>query len=198
MDPLTIALLAGGAGGIWWMRKKHPEKLPKFLQPKGMQAGGAASAKAAAVQGVVNTSAPTPHPTAGLDPNMSTSDVASANQMLATATDANAVYAMASSYSEKNFVKTSQALIAKADALSHAKAAGASDAELLHSMMTAGPTANQVAEQARQAGATVSVNPDTGTIHSEYTTPGSPAGESLAQQAGVTEGTSSFFGNIAS
>lgn len=149
MDPVTIAFLIATAGGLFWLREKKPGLLPKFLQPKAIAAAGPAVAKQAAISNAVAASTPTPSPAVGLDPGMTTAQIAAANQALSSSTDADALYQMASQYSQENFVKTSQALIAKADAITQAKKQGASDNELFSQMMaqTAGMMPSQQSGQ---------------------------------------------------
>jgi hypothetical protein len=162
MDPFTLALIAAGLGGFY-VYKKRPDLLPKALQPK---------AKAVALDKVVQTSAAaTPHATAGMDPGMTTADVAAANQLLASSKDASAMNAMASSLSEAGHNNTAKALIAKADSLGAAKASGASDDDIYKAMMAAGNANQTVASQTLASamasqGATVTTSPS-GTIHSE-------------------------------
>lgn len=125
-----------GLAGAGYVYKKKPEWLPKALRP------AAADKRIAALKAVKYTSAPTPSATAGLDPNMATAEVAAANGLLSAGTDAAAMYAMASDYSERGYVRTSEALIAKADAVSAAQKHGADDASLL-AQMNAATTAGE-------------------------------------------------------
>lgn len=120
-----------GALGVGYVYKKKPEWLPKAIRP------ASADKKIAALHAVKYTSAPTPAATAGMDPNMATAEVAAANGLLSGGTDASAMYAMASDYSEKNYHATSEALIAKADAITAAQKHGADDAALLAQMQAA-------------------------------------------------------------
>lgn len=136
MSPL---LWLGAALGGAYVYKKKPQYLPAFLQPKGH------AAKVAALGKVTATSNPTPSATAGLDPNMASAEVAAANGLLQNSVDPAALYAMASSYSEKGYNATARALIAKADALSKAKAHGADDDELFAQMMAATGATNDAA-----------------------------------------------------
>ncbi len=142
MNPLVII---GAVAGAAWVYKKKPEILPKFLQPKDH------AKKVAALGAVTATSAPTPSHMAGLDPNMSSTEVASANGLLQNSSDPAALYAMASDYSERGYNATARALISKADALSAAKKHGASDDEVFNQMMAAsggGSTATSAAANA--------------------------------------------------
>ena len=125
-----------GALGVGYVYKKKPEWLPKALRP------AAADKRIAALKAVKATSSPTPAATAGMDPNMATAEVAAANGLLSGGTDASAMYAMASDYSEKGYVRTSEALIAKADAITAAQKHGADDAALL-AQMNAATTAGE-------------------------------------------------------
>lgn len=129
MNPLVII---GAVAASAYVYKKKPEILPKFLQPKGH------ANKVAALGAVTATSVPTPSAMAGLDANMSSAEVASANGLLQNGTDPSALYSMASDYSGKGYNATAKALIAKADALSAAKGHGASDDEVFNQMMAAG------------------------------------------------------------
>jgi hypothetical protein len=128
MNPLVII---GAVAGAAYVYKKKPEILPKFLQPKDH------AKKVAALGAVTATSAPTPSALHGLDANMTSAEVASANGLLSNGTDPSALYAMASDYSERGHVETAKALIAKADAISAAKKHGADDDEVFKQMMAA-------------------------------------------------------------
>lgn len=125
-----------GLAGAGYVYKKKPEWLPKALRP------ASADKKIAALHAVKASSTPTPSATAGMDANMATAEVAAANGLLSGGTDASAMYAMASDYSEKGYVKTSEALIAKADAITAAQKHGADDASLL-AQMNAATTAGE-------------------------------------------------------
>jgi len=125
-----------GLAGAGYVYKKKPEWLPKAIRP------AAADKRIAALSAVKATSVPTPASTAGMDPNMATAEVAAANGLLSGGTDASAMYQMASDYSEKGYVRTSEALIAKADAITAAQKHGADDAALL-AQMNAATTAGE-------------------------------------------------------
>lgn len=128
MSPLAwIGLAAAGA----YVYKKKPEWIPAPLRPKH------GDKKVAALTKVAIASQPTPSPTAGLDPNMTTAEVHAANGLLAGSTDASAMYAMASDYSARGYVRTSEALIQKADAVEAAKKHGADEGALYDQMMAA-------------------------------------------------------------
>lgn len=134
-------ILGLGAGSVWvW--KKHPDWLPKPLRPSAR--------KNLALAAVTRTSNPTPSATAGLDPGMSSAEVAAANGLLQQSSDPDALYAMASDYSARDFVKTSEALIAKADALKLAQQHGASDDEIYAQMMAATGATNAAATDVSQ------------------------------------------------
>ena len=149
MTPLAwIGLAAAGA----WVYKKKPEWIPAPIRPKH------GDKKVAALANVQAASRPTPSPTAGLDPNMSSAEVHAANALLASGTDSAAMYSMASDYSSKGYVKTSEALIQKADAIETAKKHGADDQALQDQMMAA---AN--AGAAGGAAGTVTTTAPTGT-----------------------------------
>lgn len=132
MSPAAWFALIAGA----YIYKKKPEWIPAPIRPKH------GDKKVAALANVQATSRPTPAPTAGLDPNMSSAEVASANGLLGGGTDSAAMYAMASSYSEKGYVNTAEALIKKADAIETAKKHGADD-DALQAQMNAAATAGE-------------------------------------------------------
>ena len=117
MPLLLIALLAAGGYAVY-EKKKNPNWNPL---------ASITGQKSAALSKVAQTSTPTPASTAGLDPNMTSAQVAAANSLLAAGSDSAAMYSLASDYSNAGFVNTAKALIAKADAVSQAKTAGAAD-----------------------------------------------------------------------
>lgn len=132
MGPLAwIGLAAAGT----YVYKKKPQWIPAALRPKSAQ-------KNVALGRVTETTKSTPHPSAGMDPDMTSGQVAAANGMLTTGTDPAPLYQMASDYSALGFIKTSEALIAKADALAEARKHGAEDDELV-AQMNAAVTASQ-------------------------------------------------------
>lgn len=149
MSAVPWILAAIGAGYVY---KKKPEWLPSAIRPKS------ASRKIAALGAVSATSRPTPAPTAGLDPNMTSAEVAAANGLLAGSADAGAMYAMASDYSGRGYVKTAEALIQKADAVSAAKTHGADDEALYAQMMAA--TGSSTATQAAASSVPGARNPN--------------------------------------
>lgn len=144
MSPLVWI---GGALGAAYVYKKKPQYLPHFLQPKDH------AKKVAALGHVTATSNPTPAATAGLDPHMSTQEIAAANGLLQNSADPAALYQMASDYSEKGYVATAKALIAKADAVSAAQKHGASDEEIFQQMMAATGATNAAATAVPGVGA---------------------------------------------
>ena len=121
--PIWLLLALGGGGYYVYKKKKDPSWSPM----KGHALGKVKKTSAAA----------TPSPTVGLDPGMTSEQVAAVNAALSSATDPAPVYALASQLSD-TAPNSAKALIAKADALSAAKAQGASDAQVLQAMMTAG------------------------------------------------------------
>lgn len=136
MTPLVWLGLLGASAYVY---KKKPQWIPAPLRPKSAK-------KDVALHQVVATSQPTPSIALtpdgppvlhGLDEGMTSSQVAAANGLLASAITPEPVYAMASDYSGLGFLKTSEALIAKADALAEAKKHGAEDHELQQQMNTA-------------------------------------------------------------
>lgn len=128
MPWLLILALGGGGYYVYDKKKKNPNWSPL---------AALTGKKKAALEKVKATSTPTPAVTAGLDPNMTSGQVAQVNAALAGATDPAPVYAMASDLSSA-YPNSATALIAKADALQAAKASGASDSELLQNMLAAG------------------------------------------------------------
>lgn len=122
MNPWTLLLV--GIGGTWYLRKYHPTLLPAVLRPT------TTPAQAAAVASVAQASVPTPSPTAGLDPGMSSVEVATANQALASSSDPNQLSELGAVYGMFGYVNTSKALLAKANAISVAMAAGAQAASV--------------------------------------------------------------------
>lgn len=150
MTPVAwIALLGAGA----YVYKKKPQWIPAAIRPKSLQ-------KDVALAKVAATTKSTPHAGAGMDPGMTSAQVAAANGMLTSATDPSPVYAMASDYSGLGFVKTSEALIAKAEALAEARKHGAEDDELLAQMRAASSHPSASAQQAfAQAAQEPGINP---------------------------------------
>jgi hypothetical protein len=116
-------LIAATALGLW-KRHENPHWTPfstVFATPRQLNE---------ALERVRFTSVPTPTPTAGLDPGMSSDQVQSINVTLSSETDIGKIHQEAATAKALGLENTSKALKAKADAVAAAKAKGATDTDV--------------------------------------------------------------------
>lgn len=123
MGPLAIVAL-GGAIYYIYEKQKNPAWSP-FTQLLSTPVD-----KVVALEKVKVTSVPTPSPTVGLDPHMTTDQVKQVNQTLTSETDPKKIAAHAIALGAVGHENSSMALAAKASAVGEAKATGAHDVDI--------------------------------------------------------------------